>query len=69
MDLGDVYLVRILKFNVFLLLLSMSLRQEKIFFVVLLESERYYSVEEDNLENIIVVFVGSIDDSMLLIGS
>lgn len=69
MDLGDVYLVRISKFNVFLLLLSKSLRQEKIFFVVLFESERYYSVEEDNLENIIVVFGGSIDDSMLLIGS
>lgn len=69
MDLGDVYLVRISKFNVFLLLLSKSLRQENIFFVVLLESERYYSVEEDNLENIIVVFGGSIDDSMLFIGS
>lgn len=34
-----------------------------------LESERYYSAEEDNLENTTAVSGGSIDDSMLSTGS
>lgn len=69
MDLGDVHLARTSKSNVSLPSSSKSLRQEKTFSVVSLESERYYSAEEDNLENTTAVSGGSIDDSMLSTGS
>ncbi|XP_062586140.1 bridge-like lipid transfer protein family member 1 isoform X2 [Saccostrea cucullata] len=42
-----------------------SLRQEKAYSVVSLESERYYSAEEDNLENTTVMSGGSMDNSIL----
>lgn len=69
MDLRDVHLARTSKSNVSLPSSSKSQRQEKTFSVVSLESERYYSAEEDNLENTTVVSGESIDDSMLSTGS
>ena len=67
-DLGNAGLSRVSKSNASLQS-AKSLRQEKTFSAVSLESERYYSAEEDNVEITTVMSDGSLDYSMLSTGT